>query len=179
MRSWVVDRIEGKFAVCYGDGVKVDIPLSRLPRNVRPGMTVLEDAGEYTADILDTQARHNRIQEKFSRLRRENQGGNYMRQYTTTREKTWFAPEPIAMAPTATLSPGHHEQTWMGFGGCFNELGHLAVLTLRPEVKSQLLDNLFSKILTACGLIFAVCPWALMTTPKAGTPSMRPRETTP
>ena len=45
---------------------------------------------------------------------------------------------------TLTLT-GKEEQTVEGFGGCFNELGYIALSSLEPERQAEVLDALFGK----------------------------------
>jgi glucosylceramidase len=50
---------------------------------------------------------------------------------------------------------GSSHQVWDGFGGCFNELSHISLLTLSEKDRNEIYDNLFAK--DADGLRFNFC----------------------
>ncbi len=62
--TWVVDRIEGDFAVIDWDKGRIDIPLAALPEGTREG-SVLRIA----LDPEEETRRKNRIRSLFDRLR--------------------------------------------------------------------------------------------------------------
>ena len=68
----------------------------------------------------------------------------------------WIMTTPDAPWQTGTITEnpscsdrltltGKEEQTFEGFGGCFNELGWIALQTLEPEKQAEVLDALFSQ----------------------------------
>ncbi|MDD6031969.1 MAG: glycoside hydrolase family 30 beta sandwich domain-containing protein [Oscillospiraceae bacterium] len=67
--------------------------------------------------------------------------------YTTSREACWTAADPHTPAPDAvrsTLALGKEGTSWEGFGGCFNELSQIALLSLPEETREKALDLLFA-----------------------------------
>ena len=70
-----------------------------------------------------------------------------MKWIETTPNGCWQEKEVAACAPsqhTLTLT-GKENQTVEGFGGCFNELGYIALEALEPERQAEVLDALFGK----------------------------------
>ncbi|MCI5751321.1 MAG: DUF3006 domain-containing protein [Oscillospiraceae bacterium] len=61
-----VDRIEGRYAVCYEDKKKTDIPLSDIIGNVREGDILIKSGSRYS---IDRKAAESRKQEM---LRKQN-----------------------------------------------------------------------------------------------------------
>lgn len=58
MEFWIVDRIEGGFAVCEGTNrTTVDLPLSKLPAGIKEGDVIRLDGGVYQIDKEETQRR--------------------------------------------------------------------------------------------------------------------------
>ena len=67
--KYIVDRIEGKYAVVTDDmGKTRDVPLSVLPPNIQAGDTIWFNNGNYLRDETDTIRRRMRVQEKMDHL---------------------------------------------------------------------------------------------------------------
>ncbi len=69
MRHLIIDRYEGKYAICEDDEQKYfAIELSELPEGAKPGCALqITEAGELLLDIEETQRRRERILEKQRR----------------------------------------------------------------------------------------------------------------
>ena len=72
--------------------------------------------------------------------------------YSTTESNQWE--EMSLTASTSTINSPHtleltqvKRQTVDGFGGCFNELGWIALSKLSEEKKKEVLDELFLKLI--------------------------------
>ena len=64
--NYIVDRIEGEFAVCEDErGRMVDIKLSALPAGIKEGASFAMDGG--VATLLDDSDRRRRIEEKMKK----------------------------------------------------------------------------------------------------------------
>ncbi len=59
---------------------------------------------------------------------------------------------------TVVVDAGEEKQIIDGFGGCFNELGHIALATTDAAVQAQVLGELFSD--TGCGFTLCRMPMA-------------------
>ncbi|MDF2988211.1 MAG: glycosyl hydrolase [Eubacterium sp.] len=80
----------------------------------------------------------------------------HMRIYTSTADKQWFEHNAEEGRVNTTLDlDGTEHQEWDGFGGCFNELSQMALLSLGEEERNVVYDMLFSK--EADGLRFDFC----------------------
>lgn len=66
-----------------------------------------------------------------------------MKWITSTEQFPWQLREPSPSADGETLAFGERRQTVRGFGGCFNELGMIALEKLPPEERDRILDELF------------------------------------
>ncbi len=66
MKRVVIDRFEGKYAVCEDDGLEVfSIPIDRLPEGAEEGCVLaISEEGELFLDLEETQSRRRRIAEK-------------------------------------------------------------------------------------------------------------------
>lgn len=66
MKQLVIDRFEGKFAICEDSEQKYfAIELSELPEGAKPSMVLqISDTGELSLDLEETANRKNRILEK-------------------------------------------------------------------------------------------------------------------
>ena len=67
--------------------------------------------------------------------------------YTTSRAACWTAADPhtpVSDAIRSTLALGKEGTSWEGFGGCFNELSQIALLSLPEETREKALDLLFA-----------------------------------
>ena len=63
--QYIVDRIEGKLAVCEReDGRFEDIPLGQLPKGVREGSVLVLRDGAWALDLQAEQERRARLFEK-------------------------------------------------------------------------------------------------------------------
>ena len=51
--------------------------------------------------------------------------------------------QPTATAKSIVLT-GESDQTWRGFGGCFNEIGWDQLSFLESSKRTQILDDLFA-----------------------------------
>lgn len=72
-----------------------------------------------------------------------------MKIYTTTKHNQWYQNDTAndeAQRVTTTLDlDGSKRQGWDGFGGCFNELSQIALLTLPEGERNAVYDNLFAQ----------------------------------
>jgi hypothetical protein len=57
----IVDRIEGKFAICESDGRMIDVPLKLIKGKVRDGVVLVEHDGAYAVDEDATKRRTDEI----------------------------------------------------------------------------------------------------------------------
>jgi hypothetical protein len=57
----IVDRIEGKFAICESDGRMIDVPLKLIKGKVRDGVVLAEKEGIYYVDEDATKRRTDEI----------------------------------------------------------------------------------------------------------------------
>lgn len=68
LEKFIIDRIEGDFAVLEKEtGGTIDVPLS-LIKNAKEGDAVLFDGEKYTINEKETNERKKRIQEKMKML---------------------------------------------------------------------------------------------------------------
>ena len=69
----------------------------------------------------------------------------------TTEDKPWQAlkAEPGG-GPAGLSDTGERDQTWRGFGGCFNELGWMALQALAPGARTRVLRSLFAPQRDSC-----------------------------
>ena len=63
---------------------------------------------------------------------------------TSTENNPWVRRTDASDGPGETLTLGESRQTVRGFGGCFNELGMIALRELSEEDRAAVLDELFS-----------------------------------
>ncbi len=71
MYIYIIDRIEGRFAVIEGEnGEMSGVELSRLPQGVSEGSVVIHHIGEWSVDAEETEARRARMRERLRRLTR-------------------------------------------------------------------------------------------------------------
>jgi hypothetical protein len=69
--KYVIDRIEGDFAVCEDeDGKMTDIPVSALPSNFTEGTHFKYENGEYKLDEEEKTNREDMIKSLFDSLRK-------------------------------------------------------------------------------------------------------------
>ena len=62
--TYIIDRLEGKYAVCERDDLKfVNILLKKLPNEVKEGDTIRFDGKNYIIDISKTKDRQKEIEE--------------------------------------------------------------------------------------------------------------------
>lgn len=72
MKQFIVDRIEGKFAVCETeDGSVVNIELDSLPGSIAEGDILLYDGTTYSIDSGATEKKRQRILKKMDDLFKE------------------------------------------------------------------------------------------------------------
>lgn len=73
----------------------------------------------------------------------------------TTPTQTWKSQAYRAAPAAATnlLACGQTDQTWRGFGGCFNELGYRALSALPKATQREVMDALFAD----AGCAFSYC----------------------
>lgn len=74
MNKWVIDRFEEDFVVL--ENIKslevIELPRGSLPEDVREGMALIQDKGQFLLDLSEeAAARSHRIREKFNRLKRK------------------------------------------------------------------------------------------------------------
>lgn len=70
MKTWVIDRFEGEYAVCEGeDGKMKDFAKVWLPSYAKEGDVLQEhDDGSFTVDLRETKARRERTRALFDSL---------------------------------------------------------------------------------------------------------------
>lgn len=70
MKQLIIDRYEGKYAICEdGEQKYFAIEIPELPEGAKPGcVLVISDQGELTLDLEETERRRQRILEKQHRL---------------------------------------------------------------------------------------------------------------
>lgn len=62
MDRFVIDRFEGEFAVCEGEGKRMEnVPRGLLPADAKEGDCVVEEDGAWRIDADETSARKARI----------------------------------------------------------------------------------------------------------------------
>lgn len=66
----VVDRIEGKIAVCENVEKRemIEVAIELLPKQCKEGSVILYENGEYLLDIEGEEERQQRIKEKMKKL---------------------------------------------------------------------------------------------------------------
>jgi len=69
--KWIIDRFEESDAVLENAATleTMSLPKSGLPENTRPGDTLVIRDGKWHFDKAETEARRQRIQERFSRIK--------------------------------------------------------------------------------------------------------------
>jgi hypothetical protein len=60
----IVDRVEGKLAVCESDGRMMDVPIKLIRGKVRDGVVIVEGGGFYLVDEEATKKRENEVKDK-------------------------------------------------------------------------------------------------------------------
>ena len=67
---YVVDRVEGKIAVCNDllSGENIDIDKLMLPKEVKEGDVIVEDKGKLVIDKTLTLERYKNINERMNKL---------------------------------------------------------------------------------------------------------------
>lgn len=78
----------------------------------------------------------------------------------STPDNTWTRRESarsVRVEPTLRVSPDAR-QVWKGFGGCFNELGWIALGQLAPTDRERILRGLFSNESGCCGFSYCRLP---------------------
>ncbi|MDR1557210.1 MAG: beta-glycosidase [Tannerellaceae bacterium] len=78
---------------------------------------------------------------------------------STTEDSFWeiqplLKPGDVAETVDVVINPAHTRQTMEGFGTCFNELGWTSLNVLEPQVREDILKELFSP---GAGANFTVC----------------------
>lgn len=70
MKQLIIDRYEGKYAICEdGEQKYFAIEIPELPEGAKPGcVLVISDQGELTLDLEETERRRQRILEKQHRI---------------------------------------------------------------------------------------------------------------
>ena len=69
MYRYIVDRIEGRFAVIEGENGEISgVELARLPQGISEGSVVVHHIGEWSVDVEATEARRARMRERLRRL---------------------------------------------------------------------------------------------------------------
>lgn len=67
--KYIVDRIEGMFAVCEDENCNmVNIPLTNLPKEIEERMVLYYSKEHYFIDEKEHQERSNRIKNKMNNL---------------------------------------------------------------------------------------------------------------
>ena len=72
--KWIVDRFEESDAILENAATleTISLPKSGLPENTRPGDTLVTLSGKWHFDKTETEARQQRIQERFNRIKARN-----------------------------------------------------------------------------------------------------------
>lgn len=71
-----------------------------------------------------------------------------MKWYQTTREQRFCVKNPVSLeepSPNRVVLKEDRAQTIRGFGGCFNELGQIALKRTTPEKQEEILNHLFGE----------------------------------
>ncbi|MCL2577236.1 MAG: DUF3006 domain-containing protein [Defluviitaleaceae bacterium] len=69
--KWVIDRIEEGWAVLESDIHEImSLPVNQLPKDAKPGSTLIRVESKWYVNEADTAARVSRIKEKFARLKK-------------------------------------------------------------------------------------------------------------
>ncbi|MCL2225069.1 MAG: DUF3006 domain-containing protein [Defluviitaleaceae bacterium] len=68
---WVIDRFEEDWAVLDNSDTRetISLPISHLPKDAKPGTTLIKTDGKWHINEADTAARSARIKDKFARLK--------------------------------------------------------------------------------------------------------------
>ena len=67
--KFIVDRIEGDFAVCESEGSgMLNIPLSVLPADIKEGSYIIKDGENFFIDLCGEETARTRIREKMDRI---------------------------------------------------------------------------------------------------------------
>ena len=71
---WVVDRVENGWAVLDNTDTleNINLPLSNLPKNTKPGDTLVRQGGKWYKDDIETAARQTRISERLAKIKAKN-----------------------------------------------------------------------------------------------------------
>ncbi|MCL2217500.1 MAG: DUF3006 domain-containing protein [Defluviitaleaceae bacterium] len=71
---WVIDRIEESWAVLENTSTMetINLPVKNLPRDARPGDSLIQQNSKWYKDEADTQDRAKRISEAFQRVKAAN-----------------------------------------------------------------------------------------------------------
>lgn len=66
----VIDRIEGKIAICQNLENKemIEINIEKLPKEIKEGNVLIFENGKYEIDIIEEEKRRKRIEEKMKNL---------------------------------------------------------------------------------------------------------------
>jgi hypothetical protein len=70
--KWIIDRVEEGWAVLENPDTResFSLPMSQLPKDAKPGSTLVKIDSKWYVNEADTAARSARIKDKFSRLKR-------------------------------------------------------------------------------------------------------------
>ncbi len=71
MQRWLIDRIEGDWAVCETDGGMEKLPRAALPQGAREGDVLLREDGVLRVDEPGTAARRAAVEDRFQRLKKK------------------------------------------------------------------------------------------------------------
>jgi hypothetical protein len=72
--KWVIDRIEESWAVLENSETHkiISLPIASLPKDARPGSTIIKHNGKWYVNEADSAARQTRISERFARIKAKN-----------------------------------------------------------------------------------------------------------
>lgn len=84
-----------------------------------------------------------------------------VKKWVYSNEKVQWAegiPNKISNGNSSVRLNGNEYQKMKGFGGCFNEVGYIALLKLNPAIQEEILSELFGKNSDSCNLSMCRLP---------------------
>jgi hypothetical protein len=72
--KWVIDRFEESWAVLENSATHeiISLPIASLPKDIRPGSTLVKIESKWYVNEADSIARESRINERFARIKAKN-----------------------------------------------------------------------------------------------------------
>ncbi len=66
----IIDRLDGEYAIAHRDENELEILITHLPKNARPGDVLIKTDDGYIIDKDTTQSRHDMLKARFDRMKR-------------------------------------------------------------------------------------------------------------